>query len=222
MIKTKLIDFARALKKASDEGRVPWQTTGNKNAYEAALTQSSVKITMVPGEYDEENYSLTIHNSEGIEIERIWDSQMQDDNIESSIILQNLYDIARRVARKIDATLDEMLRELQGLEPYSDDEETEDSFALPPFVHSAFLYLVANKVKSGPLYDYISWLYNAHKDHLNAMLASNQLQLAAIQKADQNSRHPAETQTTIARISDVSSALKAALQATIANLKMLG
>jgi hypothetical protein len=109
------------LRKLSDEDQVPWSETSDERAFQAALKGYTVTVAQDYAGQDWGQavyvYAIRIHDTLGKLLETATERDFQDQrsfvgNKTAAEALQDLYDLARRKALKVDQALDDLLRSL--------------------------------------------------------------------------------------------------------------
>jgi hypothetical protein len=109
------------LRKLSEENQVPWAETADERAFQAALKGYAVTIAHEDaGNYYGEptyQYAIRFYDTSGKLLDTATESDFPDayyfeDGKKARLALQDLYDIARRKALKVDQALDDLLRSL--------------------------------------------------------------------------------------------------------------
>lgn len=113
----KYVRLLENLLKATEEGRIHWETTARTGTYRVSLGQGMVRIGLIEdplhGQYgaslngEESNYQLVLLDQSGRAVDSV--SQIPD----RPDLLENLYNLARRDALKVDNFIDLLLKDVE-------------------------------------------------------------------------------------------------------------
>ena len=114
MTKTKFIQLIGALKEATTDGKMEWSAVsgvGREQAFQSSVGTNSVIIENDSDGDNNRMYSLTILEPSGKRLDTEYFTNRGDSNVLEAI--EDLYELARNNALKIDQTLDHMLSILE-------------------------------------------------------------------------------------------------------------
>ena len=122
-VTARMVKIVDRLLEGTRAGRVDWVATDDENAFLYVGSGTSAIIEHVAAPFPG-RHSLRVINPRGTEISRIDTEFYEDINLEDGSPIWvhrdhnrpiiSLYDLARRRALKVDESLDNMLRELEG------------------------------------------------------------------------------------------------------------
>ncbi|MCK2165159.1 hypothetical protein [Thalassospira xiamenensis] len=113
----KLADLALKLSDKTNKGQIEWEETAQKGTYQTEINENSVQISEVEAEdfsnsnYEKE-YEVSIFNSSGNKVESFrWEDihQLLPGDVHGYILLQEMYQTARRMALGTEQVLDSIL-----------------------------------------------------------------------------------------------------------------
>jgi hypothetical protein len=104
---TQIEELANSILEKTNEGKLQWSTLGD-GYYQAAIGDNSITI-----DARSQIYTLVIRNTEGQVVERM--NVLFGTKGQKEEILSAIYRLARRQALKVDETLEEIKRTLNGL-----------------------------------------------------------------------------------------------------------
>ena len=116
----KLIALANKLADATMYSVVTWKETETEGVFQISFSDNSVRIGERPSRnsYGQEEYVLSILNSEGDLVEELGDEDVaEDERARMFRALKDMYETARRQAKGVDQVLDEILQELDDQMP---------------------------------------------------------------------------------------------------------
>lgn len=109
----RLVKLIKQLRKKTKEGKIAWESTLEGGVFQASFPGSSVHLFRRGADI-----VLEIYNDEGIVVEDIADTEINDENFPedggSYPAMSDLYSLARRRAMGVDETIDNLLAELEG------------------------------------------------------------------------------------------------------------
>jgi hypothetical protein len=113
MITEKLLDLIYKVYKKTIDGSISWKPTVDDYSFIVVLNNGGFTISQ-----NGEDYSISIHNADGVLIETIWDRDLPagivDEN--SFTLVSSLYAMARSNALGLDKTIDDMLDNLNAMD----------------------------------------------------------------------------------------------------------
>jgi hypothetical protein len=112
----KLVVFVKLLQQKSKEGKVPWEDVGIKHAFDVHFADNTVRIFQQDEQWDESgiNYQLIFLDSKGNVQDEISTARMGEfTGIFTFQDLEEIYLNARRKARSLDKSIDQMLSDLE-------------------------------------------------------------------------------------------------------------
>jgi len=114
----KVIGIFLSLHEKTKRGEIKWEETENAKEFQVAFPTYSIRIGSQEGQYGLPVYYLKIFNQEGKLIEEIG-----QDELGAGVYpigpgpgarMQELYELARRIAMRVEEALDSILSELEG------------------------------------------------------------------------------------------------------------
>jgi hypothetical protein len=107
---------------ARTEGKsLPWEDTANEDVFQAIIGTLTVRIgDYYDDEVGEAYKKLELLNANGRLVDAIYPHQLRDSMSNAESVFTKILDGARHIARKVDQTLAEAIKELHQLE--SEDE----------------------------------------------------------------------------------------------------
>lgn len=126
---SKFEKLIKILNEKTKKGELNWEVTASPNLYQTSFSNSSVQIftkCIEPEDsYEQEltDYIVQILNEDGNLIDEIKSSQYRTADFMMNMMIQELYEEARRSAMKADETIDNILKEIEAEE----DEEIKDN-----------------------------------------------------------------------------------------------
>jgi hypothetical protein len=106
-------DLSQIVLQKTREGRLKWEEL-DRNSYFAQLDENGVIIERRPGGIGPYSYSLRFVNESRTEIGRLSSEDLAV-SVEGMIILEEIYDKARRQVLRVDETLANIRRKLESL-----------------------------------------------------------------------------------------------------------
>lgn len=117
MVNEKTVELITRLHKNTLAGKIPWQRSANKAAFEAAFPRYSLQISE-ESKRDQLDYVVTILNDEGLEIDEFSDVDLSGRFPQKAppggwfTLMDEIYDAARRQALGADQAIETILSEL--------------------------------------------------------------------------------------------------------------
>ena len=108
----KIAKILEKLNEKTTQGKIQWEQTNIPDIFQTSFPEYSVRILRQTDEYEYGDYILQLYNSEGILLETANDVDIKTVLEESNQIMRNLYETARRIALKVDESLDSIIAEL--------------------------------------------------------------------------------------------------------------
>jgi len=99
----------------TERGEIHWEETEKETEFQVAFPAYSIRIVSQEGQYAWPDYYLKIFNQEGKLIEELGEKDIADELIGRTArpSLAQLYEIARRIAMRVEDALDSILAELE-------------------------------------------------------------------------------------------------------------
>ncbi len=118
----KMLRLAQSLTRHTLSGAIQWESRyvmdGDSldiQRFDYSTSNSTVTVDNSGGDEGSEWIVMTVRNSEGVLIEKVEMTRHTDAEVDT--ILADLFEAARRQVFKVDQTLDELIAEMEKLEP---------------------------------------------------------------------------------------------------------
>ena len=114
MIDEKMVTLAKLIHGKTIKGKIKWERTGKKTAFQASFNECTIKISQENDQNDDINfYSISLYNNEGLLAEEATEYELMNIWGEAKQSLRELYFHARRIALGADKTIDEIIASLE-------------------------------------------------------------------------------------------------------------
>jgi hypothetical protein len=126
MTENKLFELAEKLNEQTRTGKITWETTASSNSFQTAFPQYTVRIARYSSDDEDRapDYALIINDESGKTLESVTDVSLQAavkpalPGGKAFLVMQELYNNARRGALGVDAAIESLLKSLGESDPF--------------------------------------------------------------------------------------------------------
>jgi hypothetical protein len=117
MVDQKVVELVSRLHKNTQEKKITWTPTFDRNAFDATFPRYNVRIERTLVE-DDVDMVVTISNDQGVDVDRFSDRDLMNDFPEKAphgnwfTFMAEIFEMARRQALKAEEAIDAILGEL--------------------------------------------------------------------------------------------------------------
>jgi len=113
--------LARKVTKMTKEGSLVWKETERDDTFQVSFANSSLRLAKRQSAINsfQDEFYISVLNSEGSVVDEIGDEDVDESGVNTDLyqVLKECYEIARRQSLGIDMVIDEIMGELDDIDP---------------------------------------------------------------------------------------------------------